>query len=76
MIYNQGFEVVIAGRKYFSFSYFRQDGDKITSFCKHTFVNSSHDVGVDPKNWSCFAAAHEEEESNSKPKISFLTHSK
>lgn len=33
----------------------------MTSFCKHTFANSSHDIGVDPKNWSCFAGSKDDE---------------
>ena len=56
IIYNQGFEVVIRGRKYFAFSYYEQKGTKVTSYCKRTFMSTSHDVGVDPVNWSCFWA--------------------
>ena len=50
----KGFEVVINGRKWFAFSLYAQDGDNVTSICNTTFQSSSHDVGVNPKNWSCF----------------------
>lgn len=52
---------MIAGRKYFAFSLFQQNGSQVTSICKHTFINSSHEVGVDPKNWSCFVGLKEDE---------------
>lgn len=50
----KGFEVVIKNRKYFAFSFFTQDGPTVTSQCGLTFTNSSHNVGVNPVNWSCF----------------------
>lgn len=46
--------MVIKNRKYFAFSYFTQDGSTVTSQCGLTFRNSSHNVGVNPVNWSCF----------------------
>lgn len=60
--YIKGFEVVINGRKYFAFSYYRQDGQNVTSFCKHTFVGTAHDIGVDPKNWSCYVGDHDDDQ--------------
>lgn len=52
----KGFEAVIAGRKYFAFSYYVQRGSDVTSYCRTTFLSTSHDVGVDPVNWACFQA--------------------
>lgn len=57
---------MIANRKYFAFSLFQQNGSQVTSICKHTFVNSSHDIGVDPKNWSCFIGLKDDESDHSK----------
>ena len=50
----KGFEVVINNRKYFAFSYFVQNGQNVTSYCDRTFSNSSHNIGVNPINWSCY----------------------
>ncbi|RUS75038.1 hypothetical protein EGW08_017219 [Elysia chlorotica] len=48
LIYNQGFEVIVAGRKYFGFSYYEGK----TSFCHQVLGGWSHDVlGHD---WKCF----------------------
>ncbi|GFO42825.1 dipeptidyl peptidase 1 [Plakobranchus ocellatus] len=48
LIYNQGFEIQIAGRKYFGFSYY--EGSK--SFCHQVLGGWSHDMlGHD---WACF----------------------
>merc|ERR1712047_33124 len=55
MIYNQGFEVTVAGRSYFAFSDFSQEGQVVTSFCNRTRPGQgwSHDVTV--RNWACFS---------------------
>ncbi|XP_046575275.1 dipeptidyl peptidase 1-like [Haliotis rubra] len=51
LIYNQGFEFVIAGRKYFVFSKYETSGSKVTSICDQTMPGWSHDVF--DRNWSC-----------------------
>ncbi|KAK6994022.1 dipeptidyl peptidase 1-like isoform X2 [Biomphalaria glabrata] len=48
MIYNQGFEVVVAGRKYFGFSYFEGN----VSFCDTIKGGWSHDVLG--RDWACY----------------------
>jgi cathepsin C len=55
-VVRKGFEVVLNGRKYFAFSYYEQNGNNITSYCYKTFPGWSHDVGVNPINWSCYKA--------------------
>jgi len=54
MIYNQGFEVTVAGRTYFAFSEYRQQGESVVSLCSRTRAGQgwSHDVTV--RNWACF----------------------
>ncbi|XP_067008532.2 dipeptidyl peptidase 1 [Anabrus simplex] len=52
MIYNQGFEVTVNERTYFSFSVYKQDGGNITSLCDRTFPGWSHDVTL--RHWACF----------------------
>lgn len=55
IIYNQGFEVRIAGRKYFGFFQWRQAGQSIVSICNALYTNStSHDLLG--RNWACFSA--------------------
>ncbi|XP_071084168.1 dipeptidyl peptidase 1-like [Haliotis cracherodii] len=51
LIYNQGFEFVIAGRKYFVFSKYESSGKKVTSICDQTMPGWSHDIF--DREWSC-----------------------
>ncbi|XP_076028654.1 dipeptidyl peptidase 1-like isoform X2 [Oratosquilla oratoria] len=54
MIYNQGFEVKVAGRSYFAFSFYKESDEVVTSLCDKTFTGWSRDVTV--RNWACYRA--------------------
>ena len=48
----QGFEVVVAGRKYFAFSKFEKQGKTVISYCNELMPGWSHDsLGHD---WACY----------------------
>jgi hypothetical protein len=32
----------------------------VTSYCDRTFANSSHKIGVNPVNWSCYYGVKEQ----------------
>jgi len=73
MVYNQGFEVTIAGRSYFAYSdYVEEAPDKVTSYCHQTKIGNgwSHDVTI--RNWACFRGKKVTENGlEQKPKVHY-----
>eukprot|EP00794_Sanderia_malayensis_P005978 gene5978-6674_t len=60
MIYNQGFEIRLQGKRYFAFSRWRKEGSKTISMCSATFNGWVHDEVstispvFPPTNWGCY----------------------
>jgi len=62
----QGFEVVVAGTKYFAFSKFEVRGHSYFSLCDRTLPGWSHDMNS--KNWACYVGY---KTTKVAPKVSF-----
>jgi cathepsin C len=54
LIYDQGFEAIVGGNKYFAFFNYTQTDNQVVSHCDRTFTGWFHEVGVDAKHWGCF----------------------
>ena len=52
LIYNQGFEVILLGRKYFAFSYYKKEDKTVQSICDATFPGWVHDENE--RSWGCY----------------------
>ncbi|KAG8227420.1 hypothetical protein J437_LFUL000429 [Ladona fulva] len=52
LIYDQGFEVIVNGRSYFTFFSYEVNGDTVITHCDRTSVGWSHDVTS--RNWACY----------------------
>ena len=56
LIYNQGFEVEIGGKKYFAFSAYEKSDESVVSYCDRTLNGWSHDAGgYHAGNWACYS---------------------
>ena len=66
MIYNQGFEVTILGRRYFAFSYYKKTGNETESICDTTFPGWVHDL--DEWKWGCYTGEKQEQQSTGRNK--------
>jgi len=55
MIYDEGFEVRVAGQKFFAFSYYEKSGYGVKNVCHKTFPGWFHKAGSpDSKSWGCY----------------------
>lgn len=54
MIYDEGFEVNVAGQTFFAFSKFKTNGFKTYSHCDKTFPGWYHSIKNVDKKWGCY----------------------
>jgi cathepsin C len=57
MMYDEGFQVDIAGRTFFAFSKFEREQDHDVSYCGETYPGWYHSqTDIDAKSWGCYYA--------------------
>merc|ERR1719265_948501 len=60
MVYDQGWEATVAGKKFWGFFDYEANSSHVTSYCRRESLGSYHDVpqeGILPWGWGCYKAS-------------------